>query len=184
MANSINQVTLAKGAKANLGDIEKAAIAGVEQGANTLSGTLTTSEQVYLRGYDVLKPSLITKWPAHTTESASALTVTIAMILTGVITMDPTADRAWTLPTAALAVAGVTGVAIGDCIDFSVINIGTAGADEIITLSAGSNGTLVGSGAVLTSDPVNDAFSSGSGLFRLRFTAVTGTETYTVYRLA
>jgi hypothetical protein len=98
--------------------------------------------------------------------------------------MDPTADRAWTLPTAALAVAGVTGAAVGDCIDFSVINIGTAGADEIITLSAGSNGTLVGSGAILTSDPVNDAFSSGSGLFRLRFTAVTGTETYTVYRIA
>ena len=38
MANSINQVTLAKGAKANLGDIEKAAIAGVEQGNNVFSG--------------------------------------------------------------------------------------------------------------------------------------------------
>jgi hypothetical protein len=43
MANSINQVTLAKGAKANLGDIEKAAIAGVEQGDNVLSGTTTQS---------------------------------------------------------------------------------------------------------------------------------------------
>ena len=184
MANSIKKITTDGGDKHNLGNIEIAAIKGVEQGNNVLAGTLTTSEQVYARGFDVLKPSLITKWPAHTTESASALTVTIAMILTGVITMDPTADRAWTLPTAALAVAGVTGAAIGDCIDFSVINTGTAGADEIITVAAGANGTLVGSGAVLTSDPVNDAFSGGSGLFRLRFTAVTGTETYVVYRLA
>ena len=145
---------------------------------------LTTNETIFARGYTATTPSILTKWPAHTTESASALTVTIAMILTGVIAMDPTADRAWTLPTAALATAGVVGAAIGDCIDFSVINTGTAGADEIITLAAGANGTLVGSGAVLTADPVNDAFSSGSGLFRLRFTAVTGTETYVVYRLA
>ena len=156
----------------------------IDQNVVSLDDANAFTNQVYARGYDVLKPSLITKWPAHTTESASALTVTIAMILTGVITMDPTADRAWTLPTAALAVAGVTGAAIGDCIDFSVINIGTAGADEIITLAAGANGTLVGSGAVLTSDPVDDAFSGGSGLFRLRFTAVTGTETYHVYRIA
>ena len=34
MANNINQVTNSKGEKANLGDIEKAAIAGVEQGQN------------------------------------------------------------------------------------------------------------------------------------------------------
>ena len=156
----------------------------IDQNVVSLDDANSFTDQVYARGYDVLKPSLITKWPAHTTESASALTVTIAMILTGVITMDPTADRAWTLPTAALATAGVVGAAIGDCIDFSVINTGTAGADEIITLAAGANGTLVGSGAILTSDPVNDAFSGGSGLFRLRFTAVTGTETYHVYRIA
>jgi len=156
----------------------------IDQNVVSLDDANSFTDQVYARGYDVLKPSLITKWPAHTTESASALTVTIAMILTGVITMDPTADRAWTLPTAALATAGVTGAAIGDCIDFSIINTGTPGADEIITVAAGANGTLVGSGAILTSDPVNDAFSGGSGLFRLRFTAVTGTETYHVYRIA
>ena len=38
MANNINQVTNSKGEKANLGDIEKAAIAGVEQGNNVLAG--------------------------------------------------------------------------------------------------------------------------------------------------
>tara|TARA_B100001094_G_scaffold232580_1_gene227425 strand:- start:2058 stop:2894 length:837 start_codon:yes stop_codon:yes gene_type:complete len=48
MANSINQVTLAKGAKANLGDIEKAAIAGVEQGNNTFTGNDLTINGINL----------------------------------------------------------------------------------------------------------------------------------------
>ena len=43
MANDIKQVTLTNGAKANLGDIEKAAIRGVEQGANAFSGANTFS---------------------------------------------------------------------------------------------------------------------------------------------
>ena len=151
----------------------------------TVAGALTTSEQVFARGYASTKPSLIVKWPAATDETASALTVTIAQILTGIITMDPTADRAWTLPTAALAVDGVNSVAVGDCIDFSIINTGTANADEIITVSAGSGGTLVGSGAICTANAVNDAMSTGSGLFRMRFTNVTSSsEAYVCYRIA
>ena len=152
---------------------------------NVFSGTVTTSEQVYLRGYAATKPSLIQKWPAHTAAGdGAAKTLTIAQLLTGVITADPTADRVFTLPTAALSVDGVVGCAIGDCIDFTVINLGTASADEIITVTAGGGCTLVGSGAVLTANAIDDAFSSGSGLFRLRFTAVTGTDAIVVYRLA
>ena len=117
--------------------------------------------------------------------SAGAHTVTIAEIRNEIIQMDPTADRAWTLPTAALAVAGTPGCKVDDTLDFVIINTGTAGADEIITLSADTGGTLVGSGAVLTSDPVNDAFSSGSGLFRLYFDNVTASsEAISVYRIA
>ena len=117
--------------------------------------------------------------------AGTALTVTIAQIRNGILRMDPTADKAWTLPTAALAVAGVDGVQVNDSIDFSIINIGTAGADEIITLAAGTGGTLVGSGAVLTSNAVDDAFSSGSGLFRLQFDNVTAdSEAISCYRLA
>ena len=139
---------------------------------------------IFARGNTATKPSITQKFPAHTAESASALTVTVAMILTGVISMDPAEDLAWTLPTAALLVAGWDGCQIGDCIDFSVINIGTASEDEIITLSAGSDGTLVGSGAVLTANAVDNAFSQGSGLFRIRITAITGDGSYHVYRLA
>ena len=130
---------------------------------STMEGNLiVSSETLFARGYAATKPSIITKWPAHT---------------------DSTAGNANTLPTAALAVAGVVGAAVGDCIDFSVINTGTATADEIITITMPSNGTAVGyMGVKCAGVAVGD--SEGSGLFRLRFTAVTGTETYTVYRIA
>ena len=152
---------------------------------NVLDSMFDKASPVQLRGYAASNPSLVQKFPVHTTESASALTVTIAMILTGVIAMDPTADRVWTLPTAALSVAGVDGVAVGDSLYFSVINTGTANADEIITISAGTGGTLVGSGAICTANAVNDAMSTGSGLFRMRFTNVTSSsEAYVCYRIA
>jgi hypothetical protein len=163
-------------------------IAQLKTGKNfvdVIDSMFDKSSPVQARGYTSTTPSLVEKFPVHTTETAAALTVTIAMILTGVIAMDPTADRAWTLPTAALAVAGVDGVAVGDCLNFSIINTGTGNADEIITLGAGTGGTLVGSGAVCTVNSVNDAMSVGSGLFKLRFDNVTaGSEAITCYRLA
>ena len=139
---------------------------------------------LHARGYSSTTPSITAKWPAHTDSSATDHTVTIAQVLTGILEADPAADRAWTLPTAALAVAGVTGVAVGDCIDFSVINTGTATADEIITVTMGTGGTAVGYMGVKTSGvAVGDC--EGSGLFRIRFTNVTSTsEAYTCYRLA
>ena len=146
-------------------------------------GRVTTADTLFARGFTATTPSVLTKWPAHTDATAGNATITIAQVLTGVLEADPAADIAWTLPTAALAVAGTTGCAVGDCIDFSVINTGTATADEIITVTMGANGTAVGHmGVKCAGVAVGDG--EGSGLFRLRFTAVTGTETYTVYRLA
>ncbi len=117
--------------------------------------------------------------------TAAAHTLTIAEIRNEIIQMDPTADKAWTLSTAALAVAGTPGCKVDDTLDFVIINTGTANADEIITLAAGTGGTLVGSGAVCTANAVNDAMSTGSGLFRLYFDNVTeGSEAITVYRIA
>jgi len=157
-----------------------------EMSAISLADGGVSSGTVHARGYAATKPSITAKWPAHTAiASGTAATLTIAQILTGVITCDPTADKAWTMPTAALAVAGVDGVAIGDCIDFTIMNIGTAAADEIITLAAGTGGTLVGSGAVITANPTDNEFASGSGLFRVRFTGVaSGSEAIVIYRLA
>ena len=139
---------------------------------------------IFARGNTATKPSITQKFPAHHVESAGAIAVTVAMIMKGIITMDPAADRAWTLPTPTLLQAGWEGCQVGDCIDFSIINTGTASADEIITLAGVTSATLVGSGAVLTANAVDDAFSSGSGLFRIRITAITGTLTYHCYRIA
>jgi|TARA_R110001583_G_scaffold76521_1_gene209298 hypothetical protein len=152
---------------------------------SVMTGSLElASDALYARGYAATIPSIVTKWPAHTDATAGNATITIAQVLTGILEADSAAQIAWTLPTAALAVAGVTGVAVGDCIDFAVINTSTAGTEEEITVTMGANGTAVGNMVVPGGDTTHDADKSGSGLFRIRFTAVTGTETYTCYRLA
>ena len=157
---------------------------GKHESTKVLADGGAATDTIFARGNATKKPSITRKFPAHTTESAAALTVTVAMIMSGIITMDPTADRAWTLPTPTLLQAGWDDCAVGDTIDFSIINTGTASADEIITLAGVTSATLVGSGAVLTANGVDDAFSSGSGLFRIRITAITGTLTYHCYRIA
>lgn len=151
----------------------------------TVAGVTTFSDQLLARGYASTKPSLIVKWPAHTDSTAGNATITIAEVLTGILEADSTAQITYTLPTAALAVAGVTGVAVGDCIDFAVINTATAGTEEEITVAAGSGGTAIGNMVVPPGDTTHDADKSGSGLFRIRFTNVSSSsEAYTVYRLA
>jgi hypothetical protein len=113
-----------------------------------------------------------------------AQTITIAMLLKQILEEDPEGAATWTLSTAALAVAGVPGVEIGDCLDFWVINT-DATNDVAITIAAGTGGTLVGSMEVESPDTTADAISSGSAMFRLRFTGVaSGSEAYTCYRLA
>ncbi len=54
-----------------------------------------------------------------------------------------------------------------------------------MTIAAGTGGTAVATMEVESADTTADAISSGSGMFRFRFTNVTsGSEAYTVYRLA
>ena len=146
---------------------------------------VTSTSPVALRGYAATKPSLIYKMPAHATPAAGATLLTIADLLTGMLIRDPNhaTTCVWTMPTAALAVAGVSGVAVGDCIDFTIINVATAAADELITLVAGANSTIYGS-LITENAAVSGEMNSGSSSWRIRFTAVTGTETYTVYRTA
>ena len=145
---------------------------------------LTTNETIFARGYTATTPSILTKWPAHTDATAGNATITIAQLLTGILEADSAAQITYTLPTAALAVDGVVGVAVGDCIDFAVINTSTAGTEEEITVAMGTQGTAIGNMVVPGGDTTHDADKSGSGLFRLRFTSVTGTDAYVVYRLA
>ena len=113
-----------------------------------------------------------------------AQTITIAQILTQILEEDPEGSATWTMPTAALAVAGVADCTVGQALDFYIINSATTTADEPITVAAGSGGTLVGHAAV-EANAVSGEESSGSSHWRMRFTNVTATsEAYTLYRLA
>jgi len=144
----------------------------------------TTSGTIFARGNATTAPGLVVKYPAPATPGASAQTITIAEIVTGILHDDPEGNATWTLPTAALAVAGVNNVAVNDCIDFVVINDATSAADEKITVAVGTGGSAVGL-MVVDSQLVAGIRGSGSGLFRMRFTNVTsGSEAYVVYRLA
>jgi len=154
-------------------------------GNHTVTGESEAAGTLFARGYALTKPSILYKMPAHATPAAGATLLTIADLLTGMLVRDPAhaTTCVWTLPTAALAVAGVTGAAIGDCFDFTIVNDGTLAADELITVVAGANSTIYGD-LITENNAVSGEMNSGSSSWRLRFTAVTGTETYALYRTA
>ena len=108
--------------------------------------------------------------------TAGATTLTIAQLLTGLITIDCNgAGRTVTFPTAALAVAGVSGCAVGDTIYFLISN--GSDAAETITLAEGSGGGWDTN--FLASKTIAQ---NGARLMALRFTNVTASsEAYKLY---
>ena len=140
---------------------------------------------VFARGYDTTTPSVLTKFPAPAAAiGTGAQSITIAQMLTGILEEDVAGAATWTLPTAALLVAGVTDVAIGDTLDFVVINT-DATNDVAITIAIDSGGTLVGNAEVESPETTAGSISSGSAMFRIRFTGVaSGSEAYVCYRIA
>ena len=140
---------------------------------------------LFARGYAAKAPSIISKWPAPAASLGTGnITLTIAQILTGILEEDVAGAAAWTLPTAALAVAGIPGVAIGDCIDFWVINA-DATNDIAITITAGTGNSIVGNVEVESPETTAEKISTGSAHFRIRFTGVaSGSQAYVCYRLA
>lgn len=128
----------------------------------------------------------ITYQPSPTALSDADATLTIANLLAGLFTISPSVDRSLTLPTAALAVAGISSVSVDDCIDFYIMHLSTGAADPVINIIMGGGGTAVGNMVIAPS--VNNAGTynySGTGMFRMRFTNVgSGTEAYSVYRIA
>ena len=110
--------------------------------------------------------------PAVTAIStAGANTLTIAQILTNIITVTQTAAVTLTLPTGTLVDAGVQGGVLAPraSMDWSVINLGTSSG--AVTIAAGTNHTYVGS----TSVPIGT-----SALFR---TVKISTNSFTTYRV-
>ena len=108
--------------------------------------------------------------PAPTALAVSA-TLTIAQLLTGIVTTSGTVAITLTLPTGTLSDAGVTGPAlpVNGSFDWAVINTGTSSG--AVTMAAGIGHTIVGSTAV--------AIGSSAG-FRTRKTAA---NTFVTYRV-
>ena len=115
----------------------------------------------------------ITRVTTTVDTTAGNVTFTVAQLLGGRITHDPSGGaRTDTLPTAALMVAGVPDAAVGD--SFECIFENTADMAEIITLAAGSNGTAEGGNLTLAQNE--------SALLKIVLTNVTASsETYSVY---
>ena len=153
---------------------------GLEQSAG--SG-LQVESPVRLRSGNAAggAPSLLVGFQAAAAPGTTNQTITITELKTGILYDDPVGAGTWTLPTATLLVAGLPGYVVGDCLDFSVINDATTGADEIITMAVGTGGTAAGNMLVAAPNVTEDQENAGSGMFRIRITSSTA---YTCYRLA
>ena len=119
---------------------------------------------------------------APTAVSANTVTLTIAELLTGLLTRTMSAIGTWTLPTATLVVAGLSaGAADNISFDFYIINTDTGGANDI-TVAAGTDGTMVGNVDV-PSAATSSHTELSSAHFRLRVDSVAA-PTYICYRIA
>jgi hypothetical protein len=86
-------------------------------------------------------PLVFNNGAAFSDNTAGAVTYTAAQCLAGFIVRDPNgAGRTDVLPTAALLVAAIPGVAVGDTVSVKVIN--GADAAETITIAAGAGGAF------------------------------------------
>lgn len=105
---------------------------------------------------------------------------TAAQFINGILSGDVTTGRTLTTPTGAqLSTACGIGLAVGDAFNVYVTMIGSAGADDILTMTAGDgNVTFIGT---VTLGPIVASTSPGAGTWRFRNT---GTNTWVGYRIA
>jgi hypothetical protein len=143
------------------GDLGKLAF----QDANAVNITGGTSGNVQ---------TLTTMFVAQPTPSAinASATLTIAELLTRIITTNSATAVAFTLPTGTLTDAGILGglLLINQSFEWNIINTGSAVG--IVTVSGGTGNTLVGSGVLAITT---------SATFRTRKTAA---NTFVTYRIA
>lgn len=123
--------------------------------------------------------------PAHTSLGDASVSLTVANILTEILSGTPTVDRTLTLPDASSVVSTISGLIVDDALDFYLINESVVDDAEWI-LAMGTGGTMIGNPNVSPREnTINTYKNSGSAKFRLRMTNVTASsEAYTVYRLS
>lgn len=118
--------------------------------------------------------------PFTVSAKTTAATLTIAELITGILTGTHTAGatQAYTLPTGTLTDAAL-GMAVNDSFDWTLINLSAAAADTI-TVTAGSGHTVVGNMIVQSVHASTGLIYGSSGMFRTRKTAA---NTFVTYRI-
>jgi hypothetical protein len=104
------------------------------------------------------------------TDTAETLTATQVVTNGGLLVGTPTASRAKTIPTGTLTCAALKGYKVGDTFDVAVINL--ASATHALTITAGTDATIVGSATVA---------AATSAVFKVR---VSATNTVVWYRVS
>lgn len=115
------------------------------------------------------------------TAMTTAATMTSASILSGIITGTHSAGAtaAYTLPTGTLLDAASEFV-IGESLDWVLINLSAAAADTI-TVTAGTDHTIVGNPIVQSAHSTTGGIYGNSSMWRSRKTAA---NTFVTYRIA
>lgn len=115
------------------------------------------------------------------TAKTTAATLTIAELMTGILTGTHTAGAtaAYTLPTGANCDLTLQ-FAANDSFDWSLLNLSAAAVDTI-TLTASAGHTIVGNPIVQSSHSTTGGITGNSAMFRTRKTAA---DTYITYRIA
>lgn len=121
------------------------------------------------------------KYQAAPTAMTGAASITVAGLLSGIITgtQSSGATVAYTVPTGALLDLGAD-FAVGDSVDWSLINLSAAAADTI-TVTAATGHTLVGNAIVQSVHASTGLIYGSSGLFRTKKSAA---DTFITYRIA
>lgn len=130
-----------------------------ENGVSTFITSWTASLSIY-----DYKPAA-----APTAKTANA-TLTIAELLTKIVTVTSASAVALTLPTGTLTDAGLSAMLVDSSVDWSVINLGSSSG--AVTMTAGTDHTYVGNATVAIST---------SASFRTRKTAA---NTFVTYRMS
>lgn len=140
------------------------------------------AEVFYEVGFSPLVAQTInTQYQPAPTAKTVAVTLTIAELLTGIITGTHAAGAtaAYTLPTGALTDAAAQW-AINDSFDWSIINLSAAAVDTI-TLTASTTHTIVGNPIVQSAHSSTGGIYGNSARWRTRKTAA---DTFVTYRIA
>lgn len=97
------------------------------------------------------KVNLLTvKKTVNNITDGASMTFTAAQALDGIVTATPTTTRNIQAPTAASILSAMSGEAVGDCFEVTIINLSASAAT--MTLTVNTNVTIVGSAAIASAD--------------------------------